>query len=262
MADDDFVLTPPVGNLNRLVSREVPLGVEPASLVPSIIQDFRTKYALSPTIWILQSYPVKTWRFEPESGLRKVWYRIVGFACPSEIEIVEVFPPDDVEIAEVFPPEDVEIEEIFPPEDVEIEEVFPPDMVVIEEVVLNELTVEYSINGVDWFPLVDGGLFEVFDTVGGPFPGAQARIVNSGPSTVTLAGETLSGDLAPGEIDAFLADDGPVLLPGQTRTVIFDLTAGSNFGAGVGVYDAFFTFTHDAGNIVSPFSFQFRGTVS
>lgn len=112
MADDDFVLLAPNGALNRLVSREIQIGVEPASLSANVVSEFRAKYSLSPDVWIINAYPVKTFRFEPESGLLKVWYRVVGAACPSEIEIEEVFPPDEVEIEEVFPPDELEIVEI------------------------------------------------------------------------------------------------------------------------------------------------------
>lgn len=129
----------------------------------------------------------------------------------------------------------------------------------------NEITVEYyDENLSSWLPFTSGGTIQISDDVGGPFPEVSVRITNSGLSDVTISNEQTTGDIdPPGEkIDVGFSGDGPVLQPGQTRFITFELKAGSNFGAGAGTYNAQATFQHDAGNVVSPFIVNFQGIVT
>lgn len=130
--------------------------------------------------------------------------------------------------------------------------------------IVKEITVEYSLDDMNWFPLNSGDTIQITDEPGGAVVSAYARITNSGTGTVILSNELATGDLAPpgDKIDVSFIDDGPVLLPGQARKIDFQLSAGSNFGAGLGVYNAQVTFEHDAINAVSPFTINFEGTVA
>lgn len=76
--DDDFTQPPQVDEVNRLVSRFVQIGVDPDSLIPQVLQDFRTQYGLLPADWILRAVTVKKFRQEPVAGVFKVWYRVRG----------------------------------------------------------------------------------------------------------------------------------------------------------------------------------------
>lgn len=82
MADDDFTLPVNDGlNVSRLVRRDVQIGVAPASLIPSVIADFRAQHGLSDEA-VLNAVVVKQFRQEPESGVYKVVYRITGTVPP------------------------------------------------------------------------------------------------------------------------------------------------------------------------------------
>ena len=78
MVDDDFTQPENDGvNVNRLVRRDVQVGVNPDTLIPSIIADFRAAFGLPNAL--LSVATVKKFRRESfASGEWVAYYRVTG----------------------------------------------------------------------------------------------------------------------------------------------------------------------------------------
>jgi hypothetical protein len=76
--DDDFTLPVNDGlNVSRLVRRDVQVGVDPDTLIPSIIVDFKAQHGIPDAV--LTAVAVKKFRQEANaSGVYTVVYRITG----------------------------------------------------------------------------------------------------------------------------------------------------------------------------------------
>lgn len=79
MVDDDFTQPENDGlNVNRLVRRDVQVGVDPASLIPAVINDFKLENGLGDDD-VISAAVVKKFRKEGNaSGEWVVYYRLTG----------------------------------------------------------------------------------------------------------------------------------------------------------------------------------------
>jgi hypothetical protein len=102
VVDDDFTQPENDGvNVNRLVRRDVQVGVNPDTLIPSIIADFKLENGLGDDD-ILSAAVVKKFRREGNaSGEWAVYYRITGTLAPAQTVTVQftapqTFTPGDI----------------------------------------------------------------------------------------------------------------------------------------------------------------------
>lgn len=83
MVDDDFTQPENDGlNVSRLVRRDVQVGVDPDSLIPQVLQDFRLAYGLGDGD-VISAAVVKKFRKEPNTGEWVAYYRVTGTLAPA-----------------------------------------------------------------------------------------------------------------------------------------------------------------------------------
>lgn len=77
--DDDFTQPPNAGmNVDRLVRRDLQIGVEPDSLLGTVVSEFKQEHGLGSDD-VLEANVVKKFRREAfGSGIWTVYYRVTG----------------------------------------------------------------------------------------------------------------------------------------------------------------------------------------
>lgn len=78
--------------VNRMVRREVQMGVDPDTLISTVINDFKLEHGLGDDD-VLEARVVKKFRKEDNTGAWFVYYRVTGTLAPTQTVTVQFVNP-------------------------------------------------------------------------------------------------------------------------------------------------------------------------